>query len=85
MGIKHADRIDEALREALHEREDLDDFFDETTHEPFFIKNLERVQGDERDAIILSVGYGKNARRPPALPLRAAQPWKAASAASTSP
>ena len=25
----------------------------------FFVKNLERVQGDERDAIILSVGYGK--------------------------
>jgi very-short-patch-repair endonuclease len=28
--------------------------------ERFFVKNLERVQGDERDAIILSVGYGKN-------------------------
>jgi hypothetical protein len=27
--------------------------------EPFFVKNLERVQGDRRDAIILSVGYGK--------------------------
>ncbi len=25
------------------------------------MKNLERVQGDERDAIILSIGYGKNA------------------------
>jgi very-short-patch-repair endonuclease/DNA polymerase III delta prime subunit len=62
MGIKHADRIDEALRVALHEREDeFSDFFDEDRSEPFFIKNLERVQGDERDAIILSVGYGKNA------------------------
>lgn len=30
-----------------------------TSDEPFFVKNLERVQGDERDAIILSVGYGK--------------------------
>jgi very-short-patch-repair endonuclease len=28
--------------------------------EPFFVKNLERVQGDERDAIIISVGYGKH-------------------------
>jgi len=28
--------------------------------EPFFVKNLERVQGDERDAIIVSVGYGKH-------------------------
>ena len=27
----------------------------------FFIKNLERVQGDERDVIILSIGYGKDA------------------------
>lgn len=37
----------------------LDEFFDETRDEPFFIKNLERVQGDERDAIILTVGYAK--------------------------
>jgi len=27
----------------------------------FFIKNLENVQGDERDVILLSIGYGKNA------------------------
>ena len=26
--------------------------------EPFFIKNLENVQGDERDVIFISVGYG---------------------------
>ena len=43
-----------------------------TSDERFFVKNLERVQGDERDAIILSIGYGKNARRRPALPLRPA-------------
>ena len=24
------------------------------------MKNLERVQGDERDAILISIGYGKN-------------------------
>ncbi len=28
--------------------------------EPFFVKNLENVQGDERDIIIFSVGYGKD-------------------------
>lgn len=61
MGSKHAERIEEALRSALDpEREDLEQFFDENREEPFFVKNLERVQGDERDAIILSVGYGKN-------------------------
>lgn len=59
MGIKHAERIDGALRTALRDRSDLDEFFDENHPERFFIKNLERVQGDERDAIILTVGYGK--------------------------
>lgn len=34
--------------------------FDDTTKEPFFIKNLETVQGDERDTIIFSVAYGKD-------------------------
>jgi very-short-patch-repair endonuclease len=58
MGIKHADRIDAALRRALALRMELHRFFGERGGEPFFIKNIERVQGDERDAIILSVGYG---------------------------
>lgn len=60
MGIKHADRIDAALRHAVRDRSHVDEFFDENRHERFFIKNLERVQGDERDAIILTVGYGKS-------------------------
>ena len=34
-------------------------FFSEETSEPFFIKNLENVQGDERDVIFISIGYGK--------------------------
>jgi len=29
--------------------------------EPLFIKNLENVQGDERDVILFSVGYGPDA------------------------
>ena len=35
-------------------------FFADDVPEPFFVKNLERVQGDERDAIILSIGCGKH-------------------------
>lgn len=58
-GLTHARRIDAALYAARRERPDLDEFFSETTEEPCFIKNLERVQGDERDRIILSVGYGR--------------------------
>lgn len=37
------------------------DFFSENGNEPFFVKSLENVQGDERDTIIFSVGYGKDA------------------------
>lgn len=39
-----------------------EDFFDETRDEPFFVKNLENVQGDERDTIIFSICYAKNAQ-----------------------
>lgn len=35
-------------------------FFDESRDEPFFIKNLENVQGDERDTILFSICYGKD-------------------------
>lgn len=33
-------------------------FFQSHHSEPFFVKNLENVQGDERDVIFISVGYG---------------------------
>jgi DNA polymerase III delta prime subunit len=33
-------------------------FFREDAHERFVVKNLENVQGDERDVIMISVGYG---------------------------
>ncbi len=60
LGIIHATRVDEALRAALAQAPtDLLPFFDEDRPEPFFVKNLERVQGDERDDIVLTVGYGK--------------------------
>jgi very-short-patch-repair endonuclease len=60
LGIRHAERIDTALRAALGSHPALEAFFAEDRAEPFFVKNLERVQGDERDAIILSIGYGKH-------------------------
>ncbi len=59
MGLKHANRIQMALEQQLARHPELDEFFDPQSPDRFFIKNLERVQGDERDAIILSVGYGK--------------------------
>ena len=52
------DLIEAKVHQRRLERRDLDARFDESLHERFFVKNLERVQGDERDHIILSVGYG---------------------------
>jgi len=37
----------------------LDSYISAHPHEPFFVKNLENVQGDERDVIFISIGYGK--------------------------
>lgn len=34
-------------------------FFDSTEH--FFVKNLENIQGDERDVIFISIGYARSA------------------------
>jgi very-short-patch-repair endonuclease len=39
---------------------ELEEFFATGGPEPFFVKNIENVQGDERDKIIISVGYGKD-------------------------
>lgn len=61
MGIKHANRVQAALDLALDLEPDLSDFFSLDREERFFVKNLETVQGDERDAIVLSIGYGKAA------------------------
>ena len=48
------------LMELRKNRPDLEPFFREDRPEAFFVKNLENVQGDERDRIILSVAYGLN-------------------------
>ncbi|MFF2747112.1 DUF4011 domain-containing protein [Kitasatospora sp. NPDC058048] len=53
-----ADAVREAVDDARHGRPDLDEHFSEDRLDGFFIKNLETVQGDERDVIIMSVGYG---------------------------
>ncbi|MCQ2247248.1 MAG: DUF4011 domain-containing protein [Bacteroidaceae bacterium] len=49
--------IDDMLADALAKRPDLEKLA--MSHdEPIFVKNLENVQGDERDIILFSVGYG---------------------------
>jgi len=54
--------IDMAVRQKRYEDSRYENFFHEDRKEPFFIKNLENVQGDERDTIIFSIGYAKDSR-----------------------
>lgn len=62
-GVRHAELIQEALFAAQQTDPVLAEWLaagvPAKNGEPLFVKNLERVQGDERDRIILSVGYGK--------------------------
>jgi len=53
--------IDTAIRDMRLKNPSYEHFFKEDSDEPFFIKNLENVQGDERDTIIFSIGYAKDA------------------------
>lgn len=55
--IPQQNLIDDLLNEACAQDQELEKWaFGE--EEPVFIKNLENVQGDERDVILFSVGYG---------------------------
>lgn len=56
--IRQRDAILEELELLWQEQPDLRDFFATGKGEPFFVKNLENIQGDERDVIFISVGYG---------------------------
>ncbi len=61
MSIAQERAIDEEIQRLRLANPHLEPCFAEDTTEPFFVKNLENVQGDERDHIILSVGYGPDA------------------------
>lgn len=62
-GEKHQARIERRLAQARRENPELEEFFSEEVEltRRFFVKNLESVQGDERDAIILSLGVARSA------------------------
>lgn len=49
--------IDDLLMEEFQRNPELEKINNESA-EPIFIKNLENVQGDERDVILFSIGYG---------------------------
>ena len=58
--IAQMETVDEAIERRLREQPEYEHFFKEDRLEGFFVKNLENVQGDERDVVIFSVGYGRD-------------------------
>jgi very-short-patch-repair endonuclease len=63
VGTFSAQQRDAILDELEHRRRATpatEEFFVTDNAEPFFVKNLEAIQGDERDVIFISVGYGKD-------------------------
>jgi superfamily I DNA and/or RNA helicase len=61
VNIDQRDLIDEELRRAWADDELVDRYREKVRKkgEPLFVKNLENVQGDERDFIFISLTYGR--------------------------
>ena len=57
--LAQARRIEDELEILRRANPAAEAFFAAHPEEPFFVKNLENVQGDERDVIMISIGYGK--------------------------
>ena len=60
--VAQQDLIDKLLSKRRQSTPEKEYFFKNDGKEPFFIKNLETVQGDERDTIIFSIAYGIDAQ-----------------------
>jgi very-short-patch-repair endonuclease len=58
--ISQMEAVDDAIELGLESQPELEQFFKGDRLQGFFVKNLENVQGDERDVIIFSVGYGRD-------------------------
>jgi len=58
--IAQANTIEDHIERFRKENQEFESFFTEDRLEGFFVKNLENVQGDERDVLIFSVGYAKD-------------------------
>ena len=60
MNLAQQEAIQSLLEERIAEDPTLLSYCSAHAQEGIFVKNLETVQGDERDRIILSIGYGKD-------------------------
>ncbi|MGE3110108.1 MAG: DUF4011 domain-containing protein [Phycisphaerales bacterium] len=59
--------LEDLLDQKRRDLPQIEKFFTNEVSEPVFVKNLENVQGDERDAIIFSVGYGPDQTGKPSM------------------
>lgn len=50
--------VDDLLDQARREHPEIESFFKDDLAEPVVVKNLETMQGDERDLIMLGIGFG---------------------------
>jgi hypothetical protein len=60
LSLAQKEAVEDTIELKLKERTEFEHFFGEDRLQGFFVKNLETVQGDERDVIILSIGYGRD-------------------------
>ncbi|HJJ54541.1 MAG TPA: DUF3320 domain-containing protein, partial [Methanocorpusculum sp.] len=56
--VKQQEAIRHEVDLLLRDHPDVEALMHTDTGEDFFVKNLETVQGDERDTILISIGYG---------------------------
>ncbi len=61
--VRQRNMVTELLELARRSDATLDAFLREGRSEDLFVKNIENVQGDERDVILVSVGYGPHEPR----------------------
>lgn len=59
--------LEDLLDDKRRQHPQIEKFFTTEVDEPVFVKNLESVQGDERDTIIFSVGYGPDSNGRPSM------------------
>lgn len=61
--MEQQDKVFKAITNLISSDNNLNKIIEEAvekTNEPWFVKSLENVQGDERDIIILAISYGKS-------------------------
>lgn len=62
LGMKQREIVEEEVQAARLLDQSLDEFFNPEKPDYFFVKALEQVQGDERDVMMVCIGFGKNER-----------------------